>query len=141
MVRPSTTWLSSERPLYAATVRVVRLLAAAIVHSVSPGCTTCATSADAVAGAAQARAMAMDAERVRRLGRTGGGPPRGPAGLATDSPISFAGEPRARAYGDLQRRAHRHTATGGRRSPEAVGPEVAPLRTGLAALEPRPAAS
>ena len=44
---PSTTCEFSDSPLNAATVRVVRLLAAAIDHSVSPGCTTCGTAAPA----------------------------------------------------------------------------------------------
>src|SRR4051812_31243302 len=51
IVRPSTTCELSDRPLKAATVRVVRLFAAAIDHSVSPGWTTCGTAADAVEGA------------------------------------------------------------------------------------------
>ena len=51
IVLPSTTCEFSDRPLKAATVRVVRLFAAAIDHSVSPGCTTCGTAA--LAGAAK----------------------------------------------------------------------------------------
>src|SRR4051794_15874561 len=45
IVEPSTTGEVSLRPLAAATVRVVKLLAAAIDHSVSPGPTTCGTDA------------------------------------------------------------------------------------------------
>ena len=55
IVEPSTTWGSSDRPLKAATVRVVRLFAAAIDHSVSPGCTTCGTAADAGAAGIKER--------------------------------------------------------------------------------------
>ena len=51
IVEPSTTLAVSGRPLYAATARVVKLLAAAIVHSVSPGATTCGTAAPAGAAA------------------------------------------------------------------------------------------
>src|SRR4051794_40923402 len=54
IVEPSTTCELSESPLKAATVRVVRLLAAAIDQSVSPGCTTCGTAA--LEGAAKRRA-------------------------------------------------------------------------------------
>jgi hypothetical protein len=73
IVEPSTTWLSSERPLKAATVRVVRLLAAAIDQRVSPGCTTWGTAAPAAAGAiATARHAASDVARtfLKRIGRT-----------------------------------------------------------------------
>src|SRR5919108_2444445 len=58
IVEPRTTWASSGRPLYAATVRVVRLFAAAIDHSVSPGWTVCAT--EAAAGAAGIRLAAKN---------------------------------------------------------------------------------
>src|SRR3954451_2349436 len=64
IVEPSTTCELSERPLKAATVRVVRLLAAAIDHSVSPGCTTCGTAA--LAGAARTRANTTANSGVRR---------------------------------------------------------------------------
>ena len=57
IVEPRTTWWSSDTPLKAATVLVVRLLAAAIDHSVSPGCTVCGTAADAgAAGISSAKA-------------------------------------------------------------------------------------
>jgi hypothetical protein len=55
MVDPSTTLDVSGTPLKAATVRVVRLFAAAIDHSVSPGCTVCDTAAFAGAAAARRR--------------------------------------------------------------------------------------
>jgi hypothetical protein len=50
IVLPATTWASSGRPFAAASERVVKLLAAAIENSVSPGCTVCGTLA--AAGAA-----------------------------------------------------------------------------------------
>ena len=56
IVLPTTTWASSGRPLAAARVRVVKLLAAAIDHSVSPGWTVWGTAA--VAGVAVAAAEA-----------------------------------------------------------------------------------
>src|SRR3954467_11772648 len=64
MVLPSTTCEVSERPLNAATVRVVRLLAAAIDHSVSAGCTTCGTAA--LEGAARNRGNRTANSGVRR---------------------------------------------------------------------------
>src|SRR4051794_28902292 len=64
IVEPSTTCEFSESPLKAATVRVVRLLAAAIDHSVSPGCTVCGTAA--LAGAATTRANTTANSGVRR---------------------------------------------------------------------------
>src|SRR4051794_6294307 len=64
MVLPSTTCEVSERPLNAATVRVVRLLAAAIDHSVSPDCTVCGTAA--LEGAAKRRANRTANNGVRR---------------------------------------------------------------------------
>src|SRR4051812_44265457 len=63
-VEPSTTCEFSDNPLYAATVRVVRLLAAAIDHSVSPGCTTCGTAA--LEGAARRSAKSTAYRGVRR---------------------------------------------------------------------------
>src|SRR5919199_3650846 len=66
IVLPSTTCELSDRPLNAATVRVVRLFAAAIDHSVSPGCTVCGAAADAGA-AGISRAIRTTS---RRLGRT-----------------------------------------------------------------------
>src|SRR3954447_20225287 len=70
MVLPSTTCEVSERPLNAATVRVVRLLAAAIDHSVSPGCTTCGTAAPA--GAASKRAKRSTNRGERRKAKASG---------------------------------------------------------------------
>src|SRR3954470_22211881 len=64
IVLPSTTCELSDRPLKAATVRVVRLLAAAIDHSVSPGCTVCGTAAPE--GAAKSRANSTASNGVRR---------------------------------------------------------------------------
>src|SRR3954454_15819608 len=64
IVEPSTSCELSESPLKAATVRVVRLLAAAIDQSVSPGCTTCGTAA--LAGAARRRANSTANSGVRR---------------------------------------------------------------------------
>src|SRR3954452_4532406 len=63
-VEPSTTCEFSESPLKAATVRVVRLLAAAIEHSVSPGCTVCGTAA--LAGTAAMRPKMTANSGVRR---------------------------------------------------------------------------
>src|SRR3954452_24745133 len=66
-VDPSTTWLFSDRPLKAATVRVVRLLAAAIDHSVSPGCTVCGTAAWAGAAMDRNAARTGSTRRTRTL--------------------------------------------------------------------------
>ena len=66
IVEPSTTCASSDRPLKAATVRVVGLFDAAIDHSVSPGCTMCGTAADAGA----AGIMKAMLTTSRRVGRT-----------------------------------------------------------------------
>src|SRR4051812_1984856 len=63
-VEPRTTCEFSDNPLNAATVRVVRLLAAAMDHSVSPGCTTCGTAA--LEGAARRRANSTAYNGVRR---------------------------------------------------------------------------
>ena len=65
-VEPRTTCASSESPLKAATVRVVRLFAAAMDHSVSPGCTVCGTAADA--GAADATKTSVEMKMLRRTG-------------------------------------------------------------------------
>src|SRR3954464_5485679 len=65
-VLPSTTCELSDRPLKAATVRVVRLLAAAIDHRVSPGWTVCGTVAEAVAGSARVAAKRTADRRVVR---------------------------------------------------------------------------
>src|SRR4051794_1551124 len=67
-VLPSTTCELSERPLKAATVRVVRLFAAAIDHSVSPGWTTWETAADAPEGTTRkAPNRTADNERRRKI--------------------------------------------------------------------------
>src|SRR3954447_12499138 len=87
MVAPSTTCASSDSPLKAATVRVVRLLAAAIDHSVSPGCTVCGTAAEA--GAALATKIAA-LRRRRRITRR----------ILRLNPL--AGNRRVRDYGTLQ---------------------------------------
>src|SRR3954447_2340856 len=95
-VRPSTTCEFSDRPLNAATVRVVRLFAAAIDHSVSPGWTTCGTAAEAVEGT-RARAANRTADsglkRKASLHASGltprglpGGPQFGSAARALTSP-------------------------------------------------------
>src|SRR3954452_9511740 len=68
IVRPSTTCEFSDRPLKAATVRVVRLFAAAIDHSVSPGWTTCGTAAPAVEGTrAETAKKTADSGRLRKV--------------------------------------------------------------------------
>src|SRR3954454_8303663 len=64
IVEPRTTCEFSESPLKAATVRVVRLLAAAIDHRGSPGCTVCDTAA--LAGTAAKRAKMTANSGVRR---------------------------------------------------------------------------
>src|SRR4051795_790058 len=84
-VEPRTTWLFSDSPLNAATVRVVRLFAAAIVHSVSPGCTVCATAAPAGAAAAAANTAASTGT-ARHAAREDGAP----ANLAGGTAISPA---------------------------------------------------
>jgi hypothetical protein len=58
IVCPKTTCASGDRPLAAASARVVRLLAYAIVHSVSPGRTTCGMTAGDAAGIARTAAVA-----------------------------------------------------------------------------------
>src|SRR5256885_1704980 len=67
IVPPRTTLASGESPLAAARVRVVRLLAAAIDQSVSPGPTVWATLAVA-AGAAQ-QVATSEHSRTRRMRR------------------------------------------------------------------------
>src|SRR3954454_7005381 len=68
IVEPSTTWLFSDSPLYAATVRVVRLLAAAIDHRVSPGRTVCGTAAWAGAAMDISTASTGSTRRARTFG-------------------------------------------------------------------------
>src|SRR4051794_1098690 len=62
-VVPAMTAASSDRPLDAANGRVVRLLAEAIVHRVSPGWTTWGTDADA--GTAPSRRNVSEIRTVR----------------------------------------------------------------------------
>src|SRR3954447_21113632 len=98
IVRPSTTCEFSDRPLKAATVRVVRLFAAAIDHSVSPGWTTCGTAAEAVEGArARMANKTADSGLMRKasLHASGLTEPR----LAPPRPFGKRG---ARAYVTLQ---------------------------------------
>src|SRR5437763_16023107 len=71
-VVPATTGEVSDRPLAAANERVVKLLAAAIDHRVSPGWTTCGTAA--AAGGAAAAADGSEARRNRSRPRS---PPPG----------------------------------------------------------------
>src|SRR4051794_19268870 len=94
MVLPSTTCEVSERPLNAATVRVVRLLAAAIVHSVSPGCTVCATAA--LAGAAAAAANTAASTGTARHAAREGAAPANLAGGTAISPASAGSDLRSR---------------------------------------------
>ena len=63
----STTCASSGRPFAAASARVVKLLAAAIDHSVSPDCTVCGTFAPA--GAEKISVAASAAKSSVRKGR------------------------------------------------------------------------
>src|SRR3954454_8116168 len=100
-VEPSTTCEFSDNPLNAATVRVVRLLAAAIDHSVSPGCTTCGTAAPA--GAASARAK-RTTNRGKRRKATASGVGSDSTRLARKRPDW---KPDARGYVALQRSARR----------------------------------
>src|SRR3954447_18436056 len=100
-VEPRTTCEFSDNPLYAATVRVVRLLAAAIDQSVSPGCTTCGTAA--LEGAARKRANSTASNGVSRktmASCVGCDPTR----LARTGPKWKRG---ARGYVTLQRSARR----------------------------------
>src|SRR4051794_8732297 len=124
IVEPSTTCEFSESPLKAATVRVVRLLAAAIDHSVSPGCTVCGT--EALAGTAAKRAKMTANSGVRRKALA--------SCVVSDSP-RLALHVRywkrvARGYVALHKIARR-----GR--PQALGSEVALVRAKFPALEPR----
>src|SRR4051794_1724817 len=66
IVWPVTTWAVSASPLAAASDRVVKLLAAAIDQSVSPGWTVCATNALDVAGASSVTSAAMATPRMER---------------------------------------------------------------------------
>src|SRR5256885_10060471 len=65
MVRPATTFESTDSPLYAATVRVVRLLAAAIDQSVSPGLTVWGSAAPAGVAATASGAATISAASAR----------------------------------------------------------------------------
>src|SRR3954447_10330420 len=126
MVLPSTTCELSDSPLYAATVRVVRLLAAAIDHRVSPGCTTCGTAAPA--GATNTRAKRR-ANRVKRRKAMASCVGSDPTRLAPSRPNW---KHRARAYVAL----HGILRCDG--GPQAVGAEVALVRAQRPALEPGP---
>src|SRR3954453_3051730 len=67
MVDPSAACASGEMPLNAASAGVYRLLAAAIDHSVSPGCTVCGTAAPAeLAAMAGTATAAIVSFRKRR---------------------------------------------------------------------------
>src|SRR4051795_12965786 len=132
IVRPSTTWEFSDRPLKAATVLVVRLFAAAIDHSVSPGCTVCGTAADAGA-AGIAKTMQNSNRRLGRnvtsviqvleAHRVPANPPREPERAELRCPASQGSW---------------HARMVGARRPQAMGAEVVLVRTQLAALEPGP---
>src|SRR6476661_3896080 len=67
IVAPRTTGEVSLRPLAAASERVVKLLAAAIDHRVSPGWTTWGTLADAAAGKIASRKKEIVSGRRRRM--------------------------------------------------------------------------
>ena len=66
-VEPSTTFASGESPLNAASERVVKLLAAAIVHRVSPGPTVCGTAAGAEAAMVRVARPVTPASRSERM--------------------------------------------------------------------------
>src|SRR5690242_3065117 len=112
-------------PLNAATVRVVRLLAAAIDHSVSPGCTTCGTAAPAGAASNRAKRRANRGERRKAK-----------ASCVECDPTRLARRPCfwkhcARGYVALQRSCR---AQGG---PQALPAEVALVRAQRDPVEPR----
>src|SRR3954452_8065128 len=125
-VEPSTTWEFSDNPLNAATVRVVRLLAAAIDHSVSPGCTVCGTAAPA--GAASKRAKRSTNRGKRRKAKA--------SGVETDLTRLALKRPDwkrcARRYVALQRSSR---AQGGL---QALSAEVALVRAQRTPVEPGP---
>src|SRR6478672_5184678 len=126
IVEPSTTCEFSDRPLKAATVRVVRLFAAAIVHSVSPGCTVWGTAA-AAGAAGTSRAMRNG---NRRLGLTFKDL-RGPVSVSHGHPVAVLREP---VRAGLRRPAsgpswHAQRLDGGRS--EALGAEMALVRAQL----------
>src|ERR687887_583533 len=100
-VEPSTTCAFSDRPLNAATVRVVRLFDAAIDHNVSPGWTVCGTAADAGATGIS-RAMRTISRRLGRTSETSGVRDRSP--MVT--PSQRSGNQCARDYDALQARLH-----------------------------------
>src|SRR4051794_23852527 len=68
IVAPRTTGEVSLRPLAAATDRVVKLFAAAIDHSVSPGWTTWGTLALAAGGKIASRKKEIVSSGRRRMG-------------------------------------------------------------------------
>src|SRR3954447_8406872 len=124
-VLPSTTCELSERPLKAATVRVVRLFAAAIDHSVSPGLTTWGTAAPAVEGARIVIANSTAQVKVRRKAV-----PPCVGSVATEACPSWGRCQAPRA--GLRDPATAHAA---RRS-QALPPEMALVRAFVAAVEP-----
>src|SRR5688500_6188501 len=101
IVEPRTTWWSSDTQLKAATVLVVRLFAAAIDHSVSPGCTVWGTAAEAgAAGISRKRANSSS-----RLGRTFNDL-RGPGSCPMVTRSGCRGNLSARYYDALQAGLH-----------------------------------
>src|SRR3954469_24076756 len=124
MVLPSTTCEFSERPLNAATVRVVRLLAAAIDHSVSPGCTTCGTAALAGAASNRAKRSTNKGERRKAIASCVGSDPTRLARRRPDWKRC------ARGYVALQR------SSLAKRGPQALPAEVALVRAQRPAVEP-----
>src|SRR4051794_13360925 len=110
MVEPSTTWLFSDSPLKAATVRVVRLLAAAIDHNVSPGITTCPTAAPAGDAGARRKAAAAAEMDTAGLSLRTSWTSLVRTNAASHSQAAPPGRAAARAYVALQaglrRRAH-----------------------------------
>src|SRR4051812_15960999 len=90
-VLPSTTFEFSDSPLAAASARVVKLLAAAIDQSDSPGWTTCGTPAEA--GAAATRAVTMARPKARCM-----------FPMTSRFPIRFQGDSR---YGEMHERVQR----------------------------------
>src|SRR3954452_15666515 len=123
-VEPSTTCEFSDSPLNAATVRVVRLLAAAIDQSVSPGCTVRGTAA--LAGAAMKRAKRA-ANRVKRRKALASCVGSDSTRLARQRPDWKRA---ARGYVSLQR------SVRGKAGPQAVSAEVALVRAQLVPVEP-----
>src|SRR5215211_2281519 len=120
IVCPRTTLAVSGRPLAAASERVVKLFAAAIDQSVSPGPTVCATRAQAGAASISVSVAARAAIRKERrneylflrLCRALRGPARRP--LPGVRPYD---DPQARVQQGL--RARSRAATGARSAPPA----------------------